>query len=100
LPYPSRTVSNCTCDLPEKLLGRCFMPHGAYCVAFKHNRWTVSQFGRDLGSFYFRAKALKFAVESACWSAVSNRPTVFVLDRTGDFYTAWCDGRDSLSAET
>jgi hypothetical protein len=45
------------------------MPHGAYCVAFKHNRWTVSQFGRDLGSFYFRAKALKFAVESACWSA-------------------------------
>jgi hypothetical protein len=85
--------------LPEKLLGRCFMPHGAYCVAFKHNRWTVSQFGRDLGSFYFRAKALKFAVESACWSAMSSRPTVFVLDRTGDFYTAWCDGRDSLSAE-
>jgi hypothetical protein len=75
------------------------MPHGAYCVAFKHNRWTVSQFGRDLGSFYFRAKALKFAVESACWSAMSSRPTVFVLDRTGDFYTAWSDGRDSLSAE-
>ena len=75
------------------------MPHGAYCVAFKHDRWTVFQFGRDLGSFHFRAKALKFAVESACWSSASNSPTVFVLDRTGDFYTAWCSSRDSLSAE-
>jgi hypothetical protein len=75
------------------------MPHGAYCVAFKHNRWTVSLSGRDLGSFHFRAKALKFAVESACWSAMSNSPIVFVLDRTGDFYTAWRGERDSLSAE-
>jgi hypothetical protein len=74
------------------------MPNGAYCVVFKHDRWTVSHFGRDLGSFYFRAKALKFAVESACWSAVSNCPTVFVLDRTGDFYTAWQGDRDILTA--
>jgi hypothetical protein len=75
------------------------MPHGAYCVAYKHNRWTVSQFGRDLGSFYFRAKALKFAVESACWSMVSNNPTVFVFDRTGDFSTAWRGDRDTISID-
>ena len=76
------------------------MPNGAYCVAFKHNRWTVTRSGRDLGSFYFRAKALKFAVESACWSSVTNNPAVvFVLDRTGDFYTAWSGHRDSLCAE-
>jgi hypothetical protein len=75
------------------------MPHGAYCVAFKQNRWTVFQSGRDLGSFYFRAKALKFAVESACWSTLSTSPAVFVLDRTGDFYMAWRGDRDTLTAE-
>jgi hypothetical protein len=74
------------------------MAHEAYCVAFKHDRWTVSHFGRDLGSFYFRAKALKFAVEAACWSAVSSYPTVFVLDRTGEFYTAWQGDKDALTA--
>jgi hypothetical protein len=75
------------------------MSHGAYCVAFRRNRWTVSQAGRDLGSFHFRAKALKFAVESACWFAASDCPTVYVLDRTGDFYTAWRGDKDTLTAE-
>jgi len=74
------------------------MPHGAYCVSFKHDRWTVSLFGHDLGSFHFRWKALKFAVESATWSAMPNSAAIFVLDRTGDFYTAWRGDRDVFTA--
>jgi hypothetical protein len=75
------------------------MPHGAYCVEFRHDRWRVLHSGRDLGSFHFRAKALKFAVEAAHWFATSNCPIIYVFDRTGDFYTAWRGDRDLLSAD-
>jgi hypothetical protein len=74
------------------------MPHEAYCIAYQHNRWTVSHRGRDLGSFYFRAKALKFAVEAAHWSAAMDCPTIYILDRTGDLYTAWRGDRDVITS--
>ncbi|CAH1696721.1 hypothetical protein CHELA1G11_50031 [Hyphomicrobiales bacterium] len=41
------------------------MPHEAYCVAYRDRRWSVLHNGRDLGAFYLRTNALKFAVASA-----------------------------------
>jgi hypothetical protein len=73
------------------------MGHDMFCVAYRRNRWIVMHRGRDLGSFFFRARALRVAIEAAHWSASgSNAPNIYIHDRTGQFYTAWRGDRDSI----
>lgn len=75
------------------------MPHEAYCIAYRENRWSVLYCGRDLGAFYFRTNALKFVLRSAYLSAVPHCPNVYILDRSGDFYTAWNGNKDTISLD-
>ncbi|WP_404294286.1 hypothetical protein ACD578_28755 (plasmid) [Microvirga sp. RSM25] len=76
------------------------MPHEAYCVADRGNRWSVIHRSRDLGAFRCRTNALKFAVTSAHSNEEMKRPNIDVLDRSGDFYTAWDSGKDVMSLDT
>jgi hypothetical protein len=75
------------------------MPHEAYCIAYRENRWSVLHRGRDLGAFYLRTNALKFAVRAAHSSTAQNCPNVYILDRSGDFYTVWNGGKDVISLD-
>jgi hypothetical protein len=75
------------------------MPHEAYCIAYRENRWSVLHGGRDLGAFYLRTNALKFAVRVAHSSAATHSPNVYILDRSGDFYTVWNGGKDVISLD-
>lgn len=75
------------------------MPHEAYCVAYRDRRWSVLHRGRDLGAFYFRTTALKFAVTSAYRAGASADQNVYVLDRNGALYTVWNWTRDLISLE-
>ena len=75
------------------------MPHEAYCVAYRDRRWSVLHQGRDLGAFYFRTNALKFAVTSAHRAGLSAHRNVYVLDRAGTLYTAWNWTRDLISLD-
>ncbi|SCY79441.1 hypothetical protein [Microvirga guangxiensis] len=75
------------------------MPHEAYCVAYRDKRWSVLHRGRDLGAFYFRTNALKFAVTSAYRSGADADHAVYVLDRNGALYTAWNWDRDYISVD-
>jgi hypothetical protein len=75
------------------------MPHEAYCIAHRENRWSVLHRGRDLGAFYLRNNALKFAVTAAHRSTTEKRPKIYILDRSGDFYTAWNGDKDILSLD-
>jgi hypothetical protein len=75
------------------------MPHEAYCVAYRGNRWSVLHQGRDLGAFYFRTNALRFAVASAHRSGASVSQNVYVHDRNGVLYTVWNWDRDLISLD-
>lgn len=75
------------------------MPNEAYCVTYRENRWSVLLDRRDLGSFYFRTDALKFAITAANLSGRPSRWNVYVLDRGGDFYTAWNGDTDIISLD-
>lgn len=76
------------------------MPVEAYCVAYRDNRWSVVHQGRDLGAFYLRTNALRFAVTSAHRTGASGHQNVYVLDRNGAFYTAWNWTKDHISLDT
>lgn len=75
------------------------MPHEAYCIAYRDRRWSVLHRGRDLGAFYLRTNALKFAVASACRLGSPESRNVYVLDRDGAFYTVWNCVRDRLTLD-
>lgn len=75
------------------------MPHEAYCVAYRDKRWSVLHQGRDLGAFYLRTNALKFAVTSAYRNGATEHHSVYVLDRNGALYTAWNWNRDLISVD-
>jgi hypothetical protein len=75
------------------------MPHEAYCIAHRENRWTVLHRGRDLGAFHLRNHALRFAVTAAHHSAKARRPSVYILDRSGEFYTVWDGRRDIVTLD-
>jgi hypothetical protein len=73
------------------------MAYEAFCITYRHSRWTVTHRGRDLGSFLVRSKALQVAVEAAHWATgTSEQANIYIHDRNGLFYTAWCGGRDSV----
>jgi hypothetical protein len=73
------------------------MAYEAFCITFRRNRWTVTQGGRNLGSFMGRAKALQVAVEAAHWATGSaEQANIYIHDRSGHFYTAWRSDRDSI----
>lgn len=75
------------------------MPHEAYCIAYRDNRWSVLHQGRDLGAFYLRTNALRFAVTSASRSAATLHRNIYVHDRDGRFYTVWDGSKDILSLD-
>ncbi len=75
------------------------MPHEAYCVAYRNQRWSVIYKGLDLGAFYLRTNALKFAVAVAHRSEVSPHRDVYIHDRNGEFYTDWCESKDLISLD-
>jgi hypothetical protein len=76
------------------------MAYDAYFIAYRRNRWIVTHRGRDLGSFFFRSKALKVAVEAAHWDADSGECNIYIHDSSGRFYTAWRGSQDSISVLT
>lgn len=66
-------------------------------VAFRSCHWILTQEGRQLGRFRFRASALKGAIESLYYSGSNDLIDVLVLDQDGCIYTAWKAGRDCFS---
>jgi hypothetical protein len=74
------------------------MDHDLFLVAFKRFRWVLSRDGVQLGTFRFRASALKGAVEALHWgSGPSERAGVMVLEPDGSLYTAWEGSRDHVT---
>lgn len=74
------------------------MQHEPFVIAFDKYRWILSRHGKALGTFRFRASALKGAVEALYWGAGSREDEyVLVFDRNGALYTAWRSDRDVLT---
>jgi hypothetical protein len=74
------------------------MDHDSFLVAFERFRWVLSRDGVQLGTFRFRASALKGAIEALHWgSASSEHVGVMVLEPDGSLYTAWRSRHDQLT---
>jgi hypothetical protein len=74
------------------------MQRDPFIIAFQRYQWVLSRAGTQLGTFRFRASALKGAVEALYWASDDREPVdVMVLDRNGSLYTAWKNDRDCLS---
>lgn len=74
------------------------MDHDSFLVAFERFGWVLSRDGVQLGTFRFRASALKGAIEALHWGSVSSeRAGVMVLEPDGSLYTAWRSRRDHIT---